>query len=837
MEIGRTSPRNIALALLYRRSPELQKYLCEYFIVVVDLCGHIMKFAQSSNVRKITMSLNDAELKTFQSDLRQWSALIKEEVHLHLVNQVELEAKENSRFRIMSRKTIATISSERHLTAHLRILDRCSRYDYETTWKQLRKQGNTKLFSQSASYHDWKNKSGSDTLIYYGRLGCGKSVMMANLVENLVSLEKGCDNIVAYFFCQHDIPEGLKAQTVIAALTRQLLHPWSKVEQMNELIGSETSSSRLLEMLWEQLPNTHRVYILLDGPDLCTTADSEQIISWAQKLQTQHSVSLCLTSRHEACTRPSYATYTPGHIGAVPVPDNTADIDSYIDSELERCLLDGSLPISDPSILPSLRDALSSGAHGMFLWVALQIKVLCAMQTDRELREAPRNLPCDLKETYERILREERASGKHLRPEYQKCIFALTVAAWRPLTLSELREALSVTPGDVTWDRSQLINNIYSTLGCCGCLIVIDEEELTVRLVHPSVETYLLEMYAGPDGSRFAVSRAHNIMANQIVTYLSFAAFQGELSRSRIPEMNIGPAPSRIIASTLGATSQATRALGLKFLKAGTAPTLDVRKTLAEALQSHRHTLNHEYHFYTYARAHSVLHLAHILQPGQHIAQLLPNLLTRNIITDQEHTNGFDPLSVLAQHNNVTMFKILYIRRQDGHIVQSERLNETIRLAIIQNDATCIQLLIDSGYITYNFTLDLGRYQETVRVDTPLSHAVAQNSLRVAQALLRTSNMTGEMFTSAIKNGYDDMAELLFENRSNAGFFNLNHGDLTLRPMWLAVTANRPRIVEMLILTRKIRLTLGEEISIRSHIISSCVALLFDAGIQYWDHS
>jgi hypothetical protein len=36
------------------------------------------------------------------------------------------------------------------------------------------------------------------------------------------------------------------------------------------------------------------------------------------------------------------------------------------------------------------------------------------------------------------------------------------------------------------------INDIYSTLMTCGCLIQIDEEESTVRFVHPSVMDYFL---------------------------------------------------------------------------------------------------------------------------------------------------------------------------------------------------------------------------------------------------------------------------------------------------------------------------------------------------------
>lgn len=64
--------------------------------------------------------------------------------------------------------------------------------------------------------------------------------------------------------------------------------------------------------------------------------------------------------------------------------------------------------------------------------------------------------------------------------------------AQRPLTVDELREALSVLPVDRNCDPSRLLNHIMKVLACCGSLVCLDEEELTLRLVHHSVKQYLL---------------------------------------------------------------------------------------------------------------------------------------------------------------------------------------------------------------------------------------------------------------------------------------------------------------------------------------------------------
>jgi ankyrin repeat domain-containing protein 50 len=95
------------------------------------------------------------------------------------------------------------------------VLDFCSKYDYQTTWKQTRKIGNATLFKQLVEYRDWKNSPASSTLLYTGKLGSGKSVLLANVVDDLNMYTRDETVVVAYFFCRHDMPESLKARTML----------------------------------------------------------------------------------------------------------------------------------------------------------------------------------------------------------------------------------------------------------------------------------------------------------------------------------------------------------------------------------------------------------------------------------------------------------------------------------------------------------------------------------------------------------------------------------------------------------------------------------------------
>jgi len=167
------------------------------------------------------------------------------------------------------------------------VLDLCSVYDYETTWKQTRKVGNATLFNRTAEYKAWKGRADSCTLIYTGKLGSGKSVLLANIVDDLNLYVPSKNITVTYFFCRHDIPESLKAWTVIGSLARQLLRPISDLSMVAELLNKTTSApdfKRIFNLIKCALPPDYKAYFILDGLDECDYAEGEILIQELRKL-------------------------------------------------------------------------------------------------------------------------------------------------------------------------------------------------------------------------------------------------------------------------------------------------------------------------------------------------------------------------------------------------------------------------------------------------------------------------------------------------------------------------------------------------------------------------
>ncbi|OAL53394.1 ankyrin [Pyrenochaeta sp. DS3sAY3a] len=620
MDIGRSAPRYNAMALLYPQSKALQSQLIEYFIVVVGLCHHLLKFTHMSGLRKITSTLSDSHLRSFQTDLDRWAAFIKDEVQL-------VELQESSRFRTLSSKFSKSTSHQQKVETNLRVLDMFSTYDHETAWKQTRKVGNASLFTLLTEYQEWKIQTKSCTLLCAGKLGSGKSVLMANIVDDLTVHAKA-DDAVVYFFCRYDLPESLRARTILGSVARQLLctaPDLSKVADLHDRDKTPFDMNDLIKGISHGFAVTRKIFLILDGLDECSEVEKLALVNSLQILQSRLNLLLCVSFRLEPNNGLEFVTDTLIAPRTALVPENNPDIDGYIKTELEQCLVSRKLIIGDPTIILDIEDALLKGSQGMFLWVALQIQALCDMKTDQAIKEALLDLPQDLSATFERILRKSKSQGQ----SYQTQILHLVLAAERPLTTEELREALSVVPGNSEWDPAKLLNDVNSALACCGCLITIDEEEKTVRFVHHSVKQFLLDTSRDASIFTFTTGQAQSTMANIVVTYLNYGTFGTELSRTKIPQVPIESAPSNIIRSTMG-SSASVQKLALKLLKTRGQSEFDISKTLAEARKPFQSQFVENFRFFSYAKQHWLSHIFYVSAQRPNLKTFSRKIIDRN---------------------------------------------------------------------------------------------------------------------------------------------------------------------------------------------------------------
>jgi len=620
MEIGRSAPRHQEIALLYPRSTKLQTYLSEYFIVVVSLCRHLFKLGNKSALKQFTSSLSDGDLKAFQNDLNTWALSIEKEMQVS-------EAQESSGFRALSRSMFKSASHHQKLATKNRILNLCSTFDHETAWKQTRKLGSASRFKNALRYQEWRDRSNSCTMVFTGKLGSGKSVILANIVDDLSLYHQEERTMIAYFFCRPDEPASLKARTIVGSLARQLLQSvldFSSVAESFVDTQAIDNIEHVLQILFECYPHNRKTYFIIDGLDEChDEKERETLMEAIRKAQETLKLLICTSFRgsYERLESFAFSFVAPF---AVRIPEHNPEIGAFIEAELSRCLETGRLTIGDPALILEIQDALLQGSQGMFLWPSLQIKSLCSMKTDHDIRKALTDLPYDLSRTFSRILYMSGRSDRLLQAKTLQVI----MAARRPLTIHELREALSVTPGDATWDPSKMLNDVYSALSCCGCLLSVDEEESTVRVVHHSVRYFVLMSFEELEWTTFPVNNVQNALADIVVTYLGYNVFETQLSKGNVRPILAHSAPSIILQSTMEASS-ARRHLAMKLLASRKQTALDLSKTIAEVRGHPNSEPDVPFKFFDYAKTYWTDDIWYVSSKKDNIFALSVKLIQR----------------------------------------------------------------------------------------------------------------------------------------------------------------------------------------------------------------
>ena len=374
---------------LYPTSISLQKELCNYYSVVVNLCTRIVLFVRKPFIRQIASALRkpfDDEFRTFQKDLIRLGTAVKEEVSLASKQQQSLdsiegacERRENSLFRatgaVFRRETASELERARKWRdsrAKSGFLNSCSRYNYETTLTQARKKGESTWIFRYDEYHQWISSKSPSTLLCSGIVGAGKTVLCANVIEELI-LNKSQGSSLGYFFCRSDEAASLKAREIIGSLARQFFEDVPSAEfkftEMDPGLGGITlDTERVLSFMLLLLPRHKHYVMVIDGLDECEYDEVRALVELLQSLlkSPKHVFKLFWTGRSDFATRVS-AQLQPDHQIHILPSNNGPEIARFIQLALEDALESNRLKLRDPNIILNIQDALESGANEMFV--------------------------------------------------------------------------------------------------------------------------------------------------------------------------------------------------------------------------------------------------------------------------------------------------------------------------------------------------------------------------------------------------------------------------------------------------------------------------------------
>jgi hypothetical protein len=135
----------------------------------------------------------------------------------------------------------------------------------------------------------------------------------------------------------------------------------------------------------------------------------------------------------------------------------------------------------------------------------------------KAVRKALLNLPQELHGIYNEAMNRIRTQAPE-KVERANQVLSWISYALRPLTVTEIRHALAVEPGDVKFDEEALPDEDLLVSVCAG-LVTIDQESNIIRLVHYTTQEYFehVRMAQFP--------RAQISIAVTCLTYVSFNVF------------------------------------------------------------------------------------------------------------------------------------------------------------------------------------------------------------------------------------------------------------------------------------------------------------------------
>ena len=258
--------------------------------------------------------------------------------------------------------------------------------------------------------------------------------------------------------------------------------------------------------------------------------------------------------------------------------------------------------------------------------MVFQLDTICDQDTDAAILKALEDLPRDLSETFDRVLRKSCAQEKD-RNGIRAKIFEIVTAAQRPLSMDELREALNVKIGEIAWDETELINDMSKTIAAFGSLLIIDEEYLTVHFAHHSVKQHIYSKNTDSGANSYYINlrEAESRWGEICVTYLNLGIFETRVARVAQTPQKLNYS-ANVIRSSLSQNSVAGR-LTLKLLKTRREHNYDITSFLEQMRPTAQDETRKDHAFLSYSQEFWLLHTKSIASSRGDVDRLWYRLL------------------------------------------------------------------------------------------------------------------------------------------------------------------------------------------------------------------
>ncbi|KAK8131140.1 hypothetical protein PG984_007578 [Apiospora sp. TS-2023a] len=568
--------------VLFYESAGLRDSLDNFYASMICCCRHVVMTMQRSLATqffKVLQSSFDQEFKPDLEDIQRHARKVKRQIALAKAQADKRfqELQENERVKVSESRAIVerhiartdcsldTLQSfqvqsnrEKSRKRAKKLLESLSTYNYSRSFKQStrKRHGNTtNWIHETPQFQRWLE--GDSSVVWCsGKIGSGKTIAAASAIKHVQRTDTIANTPpITYLFMQTDEGDSLNVDTVLRTLLRQLLTEAMVSGELGNALHKIVWSwdpSEIANLFLKLMPAPLKAYIFIDGLDECNGENRRLLFEVLSTVVTAAgNIRLYLSSRDSV--RNDVAKYFPGfeHI-SLNCEATRDDIACYINDVIDEKVEEGDLVVGTDELVEEIKSSLANGAQGMYLWAYFQIKEICLQISDEDIRKALKDLPRDLAEVFQRVLRR---INVRRRGSVARQVFPWVAAARRPLSIGELREAIAIEIGQQYTEPSKLCNDMEKIPSWCENLIEIDEETGSVQFAHSAVRAFLVDTPSDSTLADFHLDLEvvdHNI-GEICVTYLHFNDFKKTLAVRQNPtQIN----PSLIAPTVLSPVSR-----------------------------------------------------------------------------------------------------------------------------------------------------------------------------------------------------------------------------------------------------------------------------------------
>ncbi|KAJ6457857.1 hypothetical protein DFH09DRAFT_1297203 [Mycena vulgaris] len=338
-----------------------------------------------------------------------------------------------------------------------------------------------------AQFQDWESGSGK-ILWCPGMPGAGKTVL-ASLIFNRLEVQARKNNIgLACIYLNHKETESQTLPNLLGGLWKQLMLGKSIPLAVHTLYDYHYERKtrphldefrKALNFTITQYP---KVYFILDALDEYPEDLRHPFLQYLVTLGPK--VNIVMTSRPHI----DLDSVVP-EFQILEIRATDDDICRYLSTQIEKSPRLSRHIRAHPDLKEDIQSKIVANCQGMFLLAKLHIEALASKNAIKAVREALQHLPTDLQQTYDEAIDRIKLQREEDR-ELGLRSLTWVANAKRPLSVSELQEALAIEEGSTSLDLDNLLD-ISMILSVCAGLIIVDETLSVVRLIHYTAQGYL----------------------------------------------------------------------------------------------------------------------------------------------------------------------------------------------------------------------------------------------------------------------------------------------------------------------------------------------------------